>query len=128
MNRQERFSSAEQTCNAEYCGVRDVVNRRMKPQRRAIGVAALVGFLACTSWSAGLVPSLSACCSTSCEPCPVVICKSTAVSTSLKADAAYALPPSGFSKVEQPFAAAPIATLAQIPAFLPPEFRRPMRN
>jgi hypothetical protein len=91
-----------------------------------LGLAALAGFLACAALSAGLMPSL--CCSESCEPCPVVFCKSTPAASSQKVDTAYGLPPASV----QPFlllAAAPASsTLAQIPNFLSHEFRRPMRN
>ena len=95
-------------------------------QRKVVGLAALAGFLACTAWSAGLVPS--ACCSESCEPCPIILCKSTAVNTSQKVDIAQPLAPSILDHFRLTEAAAPIATLAQIPSSLRPEFRRPMRN
>ena len=42
---------------------------------RAVGLVALLGFLAITAWSAGLVPS--SCCSASCERCPTTFCKGT---------------------------------------------------
>ncbi|MET0619338.1 MAG: hypothetical protein ABW056_03615 [Thermoanaerobaculia bacterium] len=89
-------------------------------------MAALAGFLACAALSAGLMPSV--CCSESCEPCPVVFCKSTPAASSQKVDTAHALPPASNHPFLLLAAAPPAATVAQIPAFLSHEFRRPMRN
>ena len=100
----------------------------MNRQRMALGVGALVGFLACTALSAGLMPALSPCCSDACEPCPIVICKSTPASPSSKVDVAHALPPAPFGHVVNLPSSAAIVSLTRIPAFLAPEFRRPMRN
>jgi hypothetical protein len=99
----------------------------MAARTRVVGLAALIGFLACTAWSAQMAPS--ACCTASCEPCPIVICKSTAATTSPKVDSPLALVP---ATLDQLFGhAEPALALTahfQIPAFLPHEFRRPMRN
>ena len=100
----------------------------MNPRRMAFGVTALVGFLACTALSAGLLPALSPCCSDSCEPCPIVICKSTPASPSSKVDAAHALPFAGLVRFVDFAAPAAILSLGRIPTSLPPEFRRPMRS
>jgi len=99
----------------------------MAARKKLVGIAALIGFLACTAWSAGLVSS--GCCSPSCEPCPVIVCKSTAATTSPKVDVTRALLPASFGELFKPSdVSASIASFAPIPAFLPHEFRRPMRN
>lgn len=92
-----------------------------------VGLAALVGFLACTIGSAQIAPS--ACCTESCEPCPIIVCKSTAATTSPKVDSPLALVPASLDYLFGH--AAPASTVVprpQIPAFLSHEFRRPMRN
>lgn len=98
----------------------------MPMRRKVAGLAALIGFLACTARSAGLVRS--ACCSAPCDPCPIVFSKSAPANTSQKVDIAQTLAPASLHQILLPAAAAPVATVAQIPAFLSHEYRRPMRN
>ena len=98
----------------------------MGPQRRAIAVVALAGFLSCAAWSAGLMPSL--CCSETCDPCPILLSKGTAVPASSKADTLLAPAPSSGYPFVLPPAGVPATIASQLPVFPSHGFRRPMRN
>ena len=86
----------------------------------------LLGFLGCivapAAWAS------MACCEHSCETCPMLVSKSALAGTPPKLDGHHALLPAAFSLPDPAPAAIHGHILAQIPTFLPHEFRRPMRN
>ena len=89
-------------------------------------LVALLGFLGCivapAAWAS------MACCEHSCETCPMLVSKSALAGTAPKVDTHDTVLPAAFSLPNQALAAIHGNTLAQIPTFLPHEFRRPMRN
>jgi hypothetical protein len=97
----------------------------MTARTKAIGLAALIGFLATTAWSAGLVPA--PCCAPSCEACPVAFCKGTAATAS-KVDAAHVPHRAPASFLPLPAAAWRVEALVQLSGFRSHGFRLPLRN
>lgn len=98
----------------------------MSARRRAVGLTALIGFLAVTAWAAGIVPSN--CCSATCESCPITFCKGTAADASPKVDLAPAPAPNvALVRFGESAMLAP-EVLLSIPHFQSHAFRRPMRN
>ena len=89
-------------------------------------VVGLIGFLGCllapAAWAS------MACCEHSCETCPMLVSKSALAGTPPKLDGHQALLPAAFALPDPAPAAIHGSALAQIPTFLPHEFRRPMRN
>jgi hypothetical protein len=98
----------------------------MRLRGKIAGLAALAGFLSCMAWSARLAPI--ACCGKSCDPCPILLAKSDLAGTSQKVDIHHALLPAAFPLFQPALTSTPGLIEAQIPGFLPHEFRRPMRN
>ncbi len=97
----------------------------MVARTRAVGLAALIGFLSITAWSAGLVPA--PCCSAACESCPPTFCKDATAKSSPKLDIAllHALADACHSRL--PAAATLSLAASQIPPFLSHEFHLPLR-
>ena len=98
----------------------------MRRTARTVAYTALLGFLGCTLGMTCLIATM--CPMKSCEDCPVVVCHSTPAKSPEKVDAHQALPPSSLDLYRPASAYLGILPLAQIPTFLPHEFRRPMRN
>ena len=99
---------------------------KMVARTRAVGLAALIGFLSITAWSAGLVPA--PCCAASCESCPPTFCKDTAAKSSPKLDIDHPLVLASAGRFLPPEDAALAVAGSQIPPFLSHEFHRPMRR
>ena len=98
----------------------------MSQRGRVAAFTALLGFLGCTLGTACLLAT--ACPSHSCEPCPVVFCHSVAANASPKVDVALGPTSGNFQPFHLIPAGVAVIADAQIPPFLPHEFRRPMRN
>jgi len=99
---------------------------RMASRRRAIGLAALVGFFAITAWSAGFVPS--PCCSATCRQCPASLCKATTTEACPKVVTNHGPESADLQPILVRAAAAPTGPGSQVPPLLAQKFRRPMRN
>jgi hypothetical protein len=111
---------------SEYLVSIRVHNGGMKGRTRAIGLTALVAFLAITAWSAGIIPS--PCCSAACQRCPITLCAATTAEASPKVDLATAQMPVIATSPLFDQTVTITALVAQVPALLSHEFRRPMRN
>ena len=89
-------------------------------------VIGLLGFLGCivapTAWAS------MACCEHSCETCPMLVSKSALAGAPSKWDSHRALLSAAFALPTWTATVIHGRTPAQIPTFLPHEFRRPMRN
>src|SRR5262245_37639758 len=91
-------------------------------------VAVLVGLLGVVGCIvAPAVWACTACCEQTCETCPMLVSKS-ALASAPKADAHHGLLSAAFAVAQPAAAAIHGKTIAQIPSFLPHEFRRPLRN
>ena len=99
----------------------------MRMRGKVAVLLALAGFVGCITGSAIWAASMS-CCAKTCEPCPILLSKTTVPGSPEKVDVLHALLPAAFPLVRQAAAAIHGRSLAQIPTFLPHEFRRPMRN
>src|SRR6476659_6844561 len=98
----------------------------MRRRKLFAGLAALAGFVGCVVLSAAALRS--SCCSASCEPCPMVLCKSTPANSAPKQDVFHALLPSSSPLLRHVQAASLTISHARILPFLSHEFVRPMRN
>jgi hypothetical protein len=94
--------------------------------KKVAGLAVLLAFVLGVAGAAGLFED--DCCSPACESCPIIYCKTAPAVSSPKVDIAGGAAPS--TPAPAVLAARPALgrSLAQIPAFLSHEFRRPMRN
>ena len=98
----------------------------MTTRKRAVGLAALAGFLAITLWSAGLVPA--PCCSATCESCPVTFCKGTAAEWPLKVSIAHSPESSSLDPVPLVVLAASASNAGTSVLPYNQDIRHPMRN
>jgi hypothetical protein len=103
-----------------------MVEPGMTRRTNLVGLLALVGFLSCTAWASGLIPTH--CCSRSSKACPGSSCDSTAAKLSVKADTILAVAPAPVPQVALPAGPATAVPPADHLVALPPAFRRPMRN
>ena len=98
----------------------------MRLRARAVGLAALVGFVAITAWSAEFVPP--SCCPPTCDPCPVLVCSPAAVAAPSRVELARVAEAVGPLALPLATALAPASLFASFPSFAPHAFQRPMRN
>ena len=98
----------------------------MRSSGKIAVVVGLLGFLGCllapAAWAS------MACCEHACETCPVLVSKSALAGTSPRLDGHHATLTAAFTLPRPGDTAIHGRTRAQIPTFLPHEFRRPMRN
>ena len=98
----------------------------MASPKRLAGLAMLLAFVLGVAGAAGLFED--DCCSAACDSCPIIYCKTAPAVSSPKVDMASGAAPSTLAPAVLVARPALGRTLAQIPAFLSHEFRRPMRN
>jgi len=95
-------------------------------RKKVATLTVLLAFAVCVAGASGLFED--DCCSPACDTCPVIYCKTAPAVSSPKVDLAAAAAPG--TPTDAILAPRPVLgrSIAQIPSFLPHEFRRPMRN
>ena len=99
---------------------------RMRPSRRIAVLLALVGFVGCIGASAAW--AAVSCCTPACDPCPILVAKTTLASSPHKAVSLHALLPAAFDPVPLVRVAFYGGDSVNATRSLPPGFRSPMRN
>ena len=98
----------------------------MRTRSKVAVILALVGFLGCIGSSAALASM--ACCTASCDPCPILVSKTVIASSPHKAVSLHALLPAAFEPIRLSRVSFHEGNFAHATTSLPPEFRSPMRN
>ena len=99
----------------------------MRMRGKVAVLLALAGFVGCITGSAIWAASMS-CCAKTCEPCPILLSKTTVPGSPEKVDVLHALLPAAFSLVLRASASLWTPAFERIPTQLPTGFQRPMRN